>query len=313
MIAKRTLASALATERLVYEKVMPGLPLESPEFYGYAEDGEKAWIFLEDVGDRRFSETDPEQRTAAARWLGAMHVSASELEVVQNLPKIGPDRYLDHLRSARGKIVDNLDNPALDRRDAELLAAVVGQLDTIEGSWPKLENLCDTIPNSLVHADFQSKNAYVRERDGVPGLLLIDWETAGMGPLGARSRADPRPTVEATYRSCCLLVDHPGTLARPRRGRSASVGRRRRCPPADRRNRLGVLPPIPCLARKGHRHPPSLCAGYRTGYGKPSVSPGRWTRWRALPAHRRLTQASTNRAQLQPAAHRSSDTVWSMP
>lgn len=183
VIAKRTLASALATERLVYEKVMPGLPLESPEFYGYAEDGEKAWIFLEDVGDRRFSETDPEQRTAAARWLGAMHVSASELEVVQNLPKIGPDRYLDHLRSARGKIVDNLDNPALDRRDAELLAAVVGQLDTIEGSWPKLENLCDTIPNSLVHADFQSKNAYVRERDGVPGLLLIDWETAGMGPL----------------------------------------------------------------------------------------------------------------------------------
>ena len=182
VVAKLCAAATDGIERLIYERVLPEIPVTSPRYFGSVEvDGSGYWLFLEDVGGERFSMDDAEQRIAAARWLGKLHTGAAELLSV-GLPDRGPAHYLERLRVARRTITEGLDNPALQRSDTLVLRSVIGLLDTIEADWRSVEAYCATLPATLTHGDFRRKNVYVR-RDGATGVRLypIDWETAGWG------------------------------------------------------------------------------------------------------------------------------------
>jgi len=166
----------------VYERILPHLPVTAPAYLGSREESaEYLWLFLEDVGDERCSKTDPVHRALAARWLGLMHTSATGVAAVRHLPDGGPRRYLDHLRCGRDKIVAHLGNPALAAEDAMLLERLAFRLDGLESAWAGLDDACAGVPATLVHGDFQRKNAYIRAGARGPEVVPIDWETAGWG------------------------------------------------------------------------------------------------------------------------------------
>ena len=109
LIAKRCRAAWASVERRVYAEVLPHLPVTSPRYYGSVEGADgRCWLFLEDVGDERYVTSDEEQCALAGRWLGRMHTSttmrADAAAAAARLPDGGPDRYLQHLRSAREQI-----------------------------------------------------------------------------------------------------------------------------------------------------------------------------------------------------------------
>ena len=118
-----------------------------------------------------------------------MHTSitmrADAAAAAARLPDGGPDRYLQHLRSAREQILRNIANPALTAEDIALLRTAVSQQDLLEGRWGWLVEPCLRAPSTLVHGDFRPKNAYVRRDHGGARLFPIDWETAGWGAPAA--------------------------------------------------------------------------------------------------------------------------------
>jgi thiamine kinase-like enzyme len=192
IIVQRSRAWKAAIERIVYEEILPHLPLTAPRFYGLTPDSaEHVWMFLEDVGDQRYGESDPVHRSLAGRWVGLMHSTASTLPAARSLPDTGPQRYLNYLQTARGTIRANLDNPELPAEDADHLRRIAADLEALESDWADIERACGDMPVSLAHGDFRPKNALVRERRDGLGLFPIDWETAGWGvPAADLTRID---------------------------------------------------------------------------------------------------------------------------
>jgi hypothetical protein len=186
VIAKRSRSPAAAIERTIYEAVLPRLGVTSPRYYGSREDdGDYCWLFIEDVGARRYSVSNPEHSALAGRWLGRMHASAARVgeaaRLGEVLPDGGPGCYLEHLRTGRRSILRNLSNPALTAADVEVLDAVVFVQDRLEAEWNRVEEACAGMPHTLVHGDFRPKNAYLRHDTSGLQLFPIDWEMAGWG------------------------------------------------------------------------------------------------------------------------------------
>ncbi len=91
LIAQRSPVARALIECAVYEQILPRLAVTAPRYYGSSEDGRDfVWLFLEDLGDERFSKTDPTHRALAARWVGAMHTGAAGLAAPRALPDCGP-------------------------------------------------------------------------------------------------------------------------------------------------------------------------------------------------------------------------------
>ncbi len=182
IIAQRSCMAKARIERIVYERILPRLPVTSPRYYGSrVEDSEFVWLFLEDIGRERFAVTDPSQRALAGRWVGLMHTAATHVAAVRDLPDGGPPRYLDHLRVDLQTIRANLANPALTLDDVATLRRLVSDLERLEAAWAAVEHACTGMPSTLVHGDLQRKNLYIRDGAGAPALYVIDWETAGWG------------------------------------------------------------------------------------------------------------------------------------
>ncbi len=192
MIAQYSLASKATIERTVYEQILPGLPLTAPRFYGLKpEIGEHAWMFLEDIGDRRYEENDPQHRILAGRWVGLLHAAGSALPAARSLPETGPQRYLGFLQTCHRMITTNLDNPVLLADDVDLLRQIAADLKRLERAWAEIEQACADMPATVAHGDFRPKNACLRERHDGLQLFPIDWETAGWGiPAADLTRID---------------------------------------------------------------------------------------------------------------------------
>jgi hypothetical protein len=223
VIAKRSRIEPASIERLVYDDILPRLPVTSPRYYGFTrEDDAHAWLFLEDVGEERYSASNAQHMALAGRWLGLMHASATSIgasEAATHMPDGGPHRYLALLRVTRDNIRQNLSNPVLTAQHLDVLAIVIGRLDRLERRWDSLEESCSGIPATLVHGDFRPKNAHIRNHRTAPELLPIDWEMAGWGvPAADLARVDVDAYAD-------VVRDWwPGTdIARMRR--LASVGR----------------------------------------------------------------------------------------
>lgn len=203
IIAKRYGAAGHEVERMLYREVLPLLPVSTPRYYGEIEAGDGyLWIFLEDVGTRRFTPTSAAHRRLAACWLGMLHTTASNLPARERLPNRGPQHYRSHLETGRRLIVENLANPALQTDDVTLLRSVLALTNTVERRWAELEAICAAAPSTLVHGDFRPKNVYVRNGERERRLLPIDWETAGWGVPAAdlapqRHRYVPQVDLDA--------------------------------------------------------------------------------------------------------------------
>jgi len=203
VIAKRYRPADGGVERMLYQELLPLLPVSTPRYHGEVEaGGGYVWIFLEDVGSQRFSPAEPGHRALAARWLGGLHTAAAGLAATERLQHRGPQHYRTHLEAGRTLILDNLANPALGPADVGFLRSVLTLYETVEERWHALEEICAAAPQTLVHGDFRPKNVYVRGGAGGRRLLAIDWETAGWGAPAAdlapqRHRYLPQVDLEA--------------------------------------------------------------------------------------------------------------------
>ncbi len=221
VVAKRRRRDALQAERVIYEAVLPQLPVPSPVYYGLAEEIESdhGWLFLEDAGDTAYSPHNVQHRALAARWLAGMHTSAEAVAVQAGLPDRGLDHYLQHLRSACGQMRQARANPALLPEDFAVLDDLLAQCVEVESRWEKVERLCRGMPPTLVHGDFVPKNVRVRAVEGGSVLLPFDWGTAGWG-VPAADLADVDP---ALY--WCFASSRWRSLDLPTVTRLAKVGR----------------------------------------------------------------------------------------
>ncbi len=229
VFAKQSQTAALALERMVYEEILSHLPLTAPRYLGSCLDPDGfTWLFLENVGDRKLSERNPEHRVLAARWLGLLHGSAATEAVAARLPDAGPGRYLSHLRAGRDAILRNFANPGLAAEDRALLTGLLGELDVLESRWTELENACKGMPVTLVHGDLRPKNVRVRNAGATAALYALDWEMAGWGVPAAdlASACGQGPTIPIDSRAYRETVrDHGSDLDAAAICRLAILGR----------------------------------------------------------------------------------------
>src|SRR5262249_18350550 len=97
VIAKRARRAPALLERIVYKDILPYLSISAPCCYGFLgePEGRFCWLFIEDVGEERYSPLNAEHRCLVAQWLARMHTSATRLAVATRLPDRGPRHYLE--------------------------------------------------------------------------------------------------------------------------------------------------------------------------------------------------------------------------
>jgi hypothetical protein len=184
-IAKQRWRAGAQTEHIVYEKVLPQLPIPPVRCLGYADDDDpaRAWVFVEDVGGGPYQRADREHRVVAARWLAGAHAFCMTGFGRAVLPERGPEHYLQLLRAAATMIESHLRADQFQGDDRQILFAVACGLAELENRWHRLESWCGAMPRTLVHGDFVAKNCRIGGSAGSDvRLLVFDWETAGWGP-----------------------------------------------------------------------------------------------------------------------------------
>jgi thiamine kinase-like enzyme len=211
IIAKRARQAKAVIERTIYEEVLPHLPVTTLHYYGCIEeeDGRFWWLFLEDVGEQRYSPSVEEHRALAARWFGEMHTSAERVGLKANLPDRGPNLYLTYLRSARELIPQIRPITSLSVDDMAVLINIVSICVFLEAHWSQVETFCDRMPRTFVHDDCLAKNVHVRTTQAGLTIAPIDWGGAGWGlpatdlgqlRLPYRGQPPANPDI-ATYQS----------------------------------------------------------------------------------------------------------------
>ena len=222
VVAKRCGKETGLVERTVYEEILPRLTVPSLRHYGSLDepDGEHCWLFMEEATGVDYSNLLAQHRVQAARWLGLLHTGAADAATRGRLPDTGPGRYREFLRSAREEIQKHLGNPVLNPDDVAVLEEVLARLPALDAHWNRMEELCDGVPQTLVHGDFNGKNIRLRSGNGDTTILVFDWRPpVGASPpstspsWGCRPAACRRiPTSRPTGRLCGIA----GRIRAPR-------------------------------------------------------------------------------------------------
>lgn len=184
VIAKKILRLEKAViERIVYEQILPYLPIDTLEYYGFMEEKEGTiyWLFLEDIGNQRYSPLDKDHQRLAAQWLAIMNTNAENLGVHSCLPSREPEHYLKYLRSIRETIPQIRALSSLNSTDLAPIKNIVSMCELLEARWDQVETFCTRMPRTLVHGDCLTRNIHVRKNKSGLSVLPFDW---GGGWLG---------------------------------------------------------------------------------------------------------------------------------
>jgi len=214
VIAKQYRYENALVERIVYEMILPQVPLARLHYYGFLPSEDQChWIFIEDAGRERYSPVSEEQRLVAARWLGVLHTSAARV-AASELPDRGPRHYRARLQSVQVVLERVLAELPLEAHDRSTLDSLASQCDLLRTHWAQVEQASESVPRTIVHGDFVRKNVPVRAGPAGPVLLPLDWETAGWG----------LPTIDLVTANLARLTDDPVALsASPEMGVYRSV------------------------------------------------------------------------------------------
>jgi len=182
IIAKRCVIKTGKLERVIYEEILPLLPVSQLHYYGCLQENDSyMWLFLSDAGKFSFSPADASHRSLAAHWLGGLHRFAPQTSAAEILPERGASHYFELMQRTRQKIVKILAIPTLMPAQIEVLKSVLTQMDALESNWQNLLKFCEGIPPTLAHGDFRPKNVHVKQSSMGDVLYAMDWEMAGWG------------------------------------------------------------------------------------------------------------------------------------
>src|SRR6266576_2696037 len=130
VIAKRCTREGGRIERIVYERVLPHVPLAGPHYYGTVEgppDEDVCWLLIGEIEGEKYDMLRPDHRAAAARWLGILHTAARSAVDQAGLPDAGPSRYRAAMRATRDLIRAQINNPAFSADDVAFLDGLVAR------------------------------------------------------------------------------------------------------------------------------------------------------------------------------------------
>lgn len=174
LIAKRSRMRRALRELLVYEQVLPLLPVRTPAFHGSAPEPDDAycWLFFEDIGGARIT---PAHAEPVAEWLARLHTSALSLEkrLPPGIKTIRFDHYLKIVQTSLLHIDSSLQGDDLPARSRELLVRALEEFELVEEFWDDLVRLCAGLPPTLVHGHFLERNVFV---DPAGEIVALDWE-----------------------------------------------------------------------------------------------------------------------------------------
>jgi hypothetical protein len=182
IIAKRCITQTGKLEKVIYEEILPLLPISQLQYYGsFQENDTYMWLFLEDAGKTQFSPEERLHRVLGSHWLGGLHCFAPQTKAAEVMPERGMPYYFELMQRAHEMIVKNLANPILMPADIEVLKKVLTQIDTLESTWSNLLRVCEGIPQTLAHGDFRPKNVHIKQNSTGGTFYTMDWEMAGWG------------------------------------------------------------------------------------------------------------------------------------
>jgi len=182
VVAKYCQRQTARHERIIYEEILPKLPVTAPRFYGFlAGETDYDWLFLEDVQGERYSRKNEAHSVLAARWLGLLHTSAGNLDASQILPDRGPGYFLGQLKIAHQRLSHSLSTLNLTPADFAVFVTVVSQCAFLESRWNQIERWCERMPRTLIHGDFKPRNVVIRRDSRGTAFLPFDWEASGWG------------------------------------------------------------------------------------------------------------------------------------
>jgi hypothetical protein len=184
IIAKRRAGDGLDLERSFYVEVLPSLSLPSLEVYGFVDDEEQSWIFLEDAGEVWYDPETPDHLALAVRWFADLHTRSADWAA--RMPDTGPRYFRAVADVAVEGLAASLEHPALSDEDRAVMRAVASHVEAAVEGWEEIEAACAVAPLGVVHGDFVPKNVRIRDGRRGPELVAFDWETAG----GASPAAD---------------------------------------------------------------------------------------------------------------------------
>src|SRR5213592_2500737 len=184
VIAKRCTREGGRIESIVYERVLPHVPLAGPHYYGTVEgppDEDVCWLLIGEIEGEKYDMLRPDHRAAAARWLGILHTAARSAADQAGLPDAGPSCYRAAMRATRELIRAQVDNPAFSADDVAFLDGLVARFDELDEDWDRLARACTGLPSTLIHGDFNAKNLRVctSAQGGGAEIGAFDWEEAG--------------------------------------------------------------------------------------------------------------------------------------
>ena len=183
VVAKHSRKAPAVIERTVYDEILSRLTLPSLRYYGFLEepDTDYSWLFLEEATGTEYSRLLAAHRAQAGRWLGLLHTRGADGAAKGRLPDGGPGRYLELLRAVCESIQRHRDNPVLTPDDVIIIEGIQARLGDLAAHWNRIEEICDGMPLTLVHGDFNGKNLRVRSANGNTTVVVFDWELAGWG------------------------------------------------------------------------------------------------------------------------------------
>src|SRR5437667_86579 len=203
VIAKRCTREGGRIERIVYERVLPHVPLAGPHYYGTVEgppDEDVCWLLIGEIEGEKYDMLRPDHRAAAARWLGSLHPAAQFAADQAGLPDAGPSRYRAAMRATRDLIRDQINNPAFSADDVAFLDGLVARFDELDEDWDRLARACTGLPPTLIHGDFNAKNLRVQASPQGAQIGAFDWEDAGRAVPGIdlAQAVDPSCRISAS-------------------------------------------------------------------------------------------------------------------
>jgi Ser/Thr protein kinase RdoA (MazF antagonist) len=164
-----------ARERYVYETVLAGRDLGTPELYGvvWDEPSGRHWLLLEFLQGRTLRQSPIEDWIAAAGWLGRLHGTIAGREAEFARPGLLLDYDGAYFRDTADRALQavGLRSGSLHRR----LAAAV------DGYEAMIERFCAS-RMTLVHGSYRPKNVLVDTRTMPVRISPVDWELAAVGP-----------------------------------------------------------------------------------------------------------------------------------
>jgi aminoglycoside phosphotransferase (APT) family kinase protein len=183
VIAKQRPPADLAVERMVYQDVLPHLPLPLLRCHGYLEEDDRGigWLFIEDAGREDYSPQVGQHGTFAGQWLGLVHTAAACAAAPAGLPQLESDHYREQLVAAHDMVLRTLASPALQTADRAILRTAADQCAFLASRWDQVVAVCNCVPRTLVHGDLATKNVRLRRSRTGTDLVAFDWEMAGWG------------------------------------------------------------------------------------------------------------------------------------